>query len=963
MKKNTRFWLIFTAAFVVLAAVSLAVCGGNIRQMATVSADFGQISDYAYDGKDNLYIVDTYRSRLLQMNAAGQLIRTIYVGGDESIISVAAGSNRAYYVVRGGEGDTLVTLLGDGKQTRELLKESFHSLVGYGDMVGIVFWEEGMYRMEVFGRGKGFYTVAPDAQPWRMSLSPGGTLYMLDYNGDVWEMNGEQNTLILSAQSQQFGERYIPGGIATGSGERLWVANLESRTIGRITYEGGYEAVLSAEELITRGFARVDNSGFYSVKWQKELMGVIGSRVVLLSDEGHVRSWDQAAYSPLALVLRGVFWLSIAVLILPLGKGILWAVGKLRSLRLTPLTGQAIQFTLFVVIFCCCVGVNLLGSYQRQFSLSRESWLRQTALLGAVKIMQNELLDVAAMQEPGAQKLLHESLLRIAQSAKAPVEASIVIPSGDAVRVLAQTREQVPLYYPLEADIRSQTDDGFSYLAAMSDSTMSYDVVVDAYGRWETCLCPIPGADGKVAALLEMRVDADAFAQENSAFLTEAILSTASIVVVLLFFLIEVNRLMAVTMDPLQAGEVPAQRRRLLIRWLGFIAFTAINIPMFFIPLQAGSLYDAAPVGFLSRQMATALPLTGNMLAMAVSSTVCAGWVEKKGWKSGALAGTALCALGYALAMVFGHVLWYIGMMFLSGLGIGLLALSLQTCIFATAPENDDKSDHLLSLLNSGMFAGANCGVIFGSLLADQMGYFAAFMVAVGIFVFAALCIMRMLPNAALAGGEEETGGMSALRFLANGKVLIFLVLMLVPLTVLGFFVAHFLPLFADENGISATIASWGYLLNGVVIIYIGPVLTRTLIARMGSRKAVLLTAAVALAGIGLFAAVPTIPAAFVTSALLGFSDAGGQVSRQEEFLRLPQSRRAGASRALSTFSLFENIGQTIGPGVFSLILAVGIRPGMLALTVVTAACLALYAVTGGMGKSARPSAGQSIGM
>lgn len=943
-------WGVALLLSLALGVAGLLLSGGRIDQVAQVRVSFKEINDFAVSETGSRYVVDSFRSRLITTDANGRFRSVLDAMAGATFTDIAVSGEEAYLLERDDQGDTLVTIGADGKTVRKRLA---------GEAIGLVSTEEGIglvYRMQDGWRWKPSVlenTVLvidmPEDTPWHVTGGPDGSLYALAYSGRIWRIDGESRT-VFDPKDANWQELCIPGDVAVDEQGRIWIANLGSRRVGYIE-NGAFVPVLSAQDVIDQGFADVDNSGVYLVSIAgDQIVSANGSRLLIRSDTGQISGMNSAAYGPAALAARALALLGALGAAICVVRFVVIGIVALFRARMSALTGQAFQFVIFVLIFGVSVGANLIVNYQKQYDLSKESWVRQTALLSAVDIAQKGYLETPSLSAAQQQRALHDLLAEVSASTDGEMELSLVVPSEDAVRVLAQTVSQVPMYYPLKTDLISEdASSGLSYSAAMQRAVMMNGIVVDQRGRWETCLCPVFGRDGTPVALVDARIDADAFRRENQQLFIELILSASSVVVVVLFLLIEINRLMAVQMEPPAKGVPLAQHKRSLVRWLGFLAFTALNIPMFFIPVQAAVIYQAGAPDFLTKDIAIAAPLTVNMLAMAISSTALASWVERRGWKAGTVLGIIICAGGYALAMLVENILWYIGMIFVAGLGVGLISVGLQTYIFASAPPEDTESDRLLSMLNSGMYAGANCGVIFGSLLADRIGYFGAFMAAVAVFALALACVWKMLPNASIQQpSADEEGGkpMSFARFLLNGRVLSFLLLMLVPATVLGFFVAHFLPIYADQNGLSSTLASWGYLLNGIAIIYLGPVFTRLLLSRFGGRTAVLITAGIALAGIALFAAMPAIATAFACSMLLGLADAGGQVSRQEAFLQLPQSRRAGGTRALSVYSLFENIGSTIGPGLFSLVLAVGVQPGSLAMLVIVAACFGLYAFT-----------------
>ncbi len=938
-----------------ILAGGMAWFGVELGSPAVWALDFSHIGDIARNDQGTVVLIDDFQTRALLLDERGVLRGYARAQAGAQFIAAAVGPGGEALVIEraSAQQNALLRFDGVGAQTRTPLGEGAFALAGREDTVSVLSEAGGYIAVEpLYGEEAARYP-APEGGAWRASMPVGQPAYVLTYRGEIWRIEEAGPTLLMNPDKADWGEPCVPGDISVDAGGRVWIANLGSCRIGQLD-GNGFSPAFSVTDVVAHGFSDVDDGGFYSVYADSAgLLSAAGDMLVWRVGGGMVGAWQRASLPLWMLAVKALLLLCAATL---LALGIYLGAFALRRMfrrKIAAITGQAVQLVIFVLVFSCVIGWNVVANYRAQSEITRESWLRQSAVLGAVELGYGGLVDGDFLSVQAAQKELDAALHDISARMGGETEASLVVEKDGRVRVLAQSVRSVPLYYPLRTDMQG----ALTYEAALKNGQITFGEVRDESGAYLACLCPVYDRAGALAAVLDVRVSADSFMRENASFLLEMVLSAASTLVVLLFFFIEVNRLMAATVE---VGPAANRRlaRRPAVRWLGFLGFTAINIPMFFIPIQAAQLYHAGAPAFITLEIAEAAPLTLNMLAMAVSSTALAGWIDRNGWKPGALLGVALCAGGYMLAMLFANILWYMAMMFVAGLGAGLIALSLQAFIFATEPEGGDGGSALLSQLNSGIFAGANCGIIFGSMLSDQLGYFAAFLAAAAVFAATAWCALRLLPGAR-GQVEGDKASVSLPRFLFNGRVIVFLVLLLVPMTVMGFFVAHFLPIFSDQNGVSATIASWGYLLNGIAIIYLGPPLTRVLLSRLGSRRAVLFTSLAALAGIALFTVAPVMGMAFVCSLMLGISDAGGQVSRQEEFLMLPASQRAGASRALSAFSLFENIGQTVGPGIFSVILAVGVRSGMLVLALALAGCLAVYALSSARRRTAKARKGE----
>ncbi len=951
MKRMSRaaLQLIALAACVALALAAAALMGDAPLSPLVWQRAFSPISAVGRTPGGDMLVIDGYGARLTHMDGDGTYVRS-YAAPDGALFTAAAGSGRGavfalcraenFYVVRLGERMDVVAELPPGAYPFGLQCVGMEVYAVYAQGAAVfsrsVFREEGALPQNLPDM---YRPPFPSQDVLDACVSADGAMWVLGRDGTVARLTVGDSYVACTAgeAGPGFGGGYMPVALAMSPQGPL-LCNGGERDIGLLGQDRSYQRRMDARALRV-SFGRAPLTGFEDVAWQDGIVAYQDGWVVFQTPDNRITLCrDGAAMPGWQAALKAAFLIACAA---ALALAAPFAVRGVRALfrkRVGHYLGMAVQLVVFVAVFGLITGSGILTGYRGWFNDMYAAGMQQTALLCSSLITRNGLVPQGGA--PDAQQSAEiERILQNAAVLQEGVRVRLLTMRDGRAFVISDPQRRTSLLSPIafEGDEeRTRCEEAWGL------KQLSVTALEDAQGRWASALSPVFSPNNEVVALLQMQGDLQAFDRQNASFLQGLALSVSSLVVVALFFFVEVSQLLEVLQQRRRSG---AGVSRTAVRWMSFLFFTAVNMPMFFVPLQAEELLSQYGPSWLSLSMAQAAPLTAYMIAMGIAALTMGALADKRGWRPALCLGAAAAAAGYALSMLSRHIFLYTLGVAAAGFGCALCVMALQAFLFATdeGPGNQEENNRLMSLMNSGMYAGANCGVVFGSLLANRMSYAAVFALAIALFGGAAASALRLAPNLRPPVQQQEGAGMSLPRFLVRPRVLAFL-LLLVPLTVLSFFVSQFLPIFGDMSGVPPELTSWGYLLNGIAIIYIGPAFTRALMKRLGSDGAVLVTTLLAIAGIAAFAAVPQIALAFACSVLLGLSDAGGQIARQDAFLNLPDSRRAGPGRALGAFSLMESLGQAVGPVVFTLIIASGVAPGMRTLLFVVIGCAAAYA-------------------
>ena len=234
--------------------------------------------------------------------------------------------------------------------------------------------------------------------------------------------------------------------------------------------------------------------------------------------------------------------------------------------------------------------------------------------------------------------------------------------------------------------------------------------------------------------------------------------------------------------------------------------------------------------------------------------------------------------------------------------------------------------------------------------MVKKFGYKNVFVMAAVLTIMCSLVIVRM-ENAVLKKKElPETGGQEgkgAFRFTWREKiqVLCFAVFMIAPSCIVASYLSYFLPLYFENMGRGVSDVGRAQLLYGLIIVYIGPKLSKYLTAK--DKKLIFSNLAYNLlfsAGLLLVGCFGGMEMAFVAVLCLAVADSFGFSVQNNYFLALPSVRQMGASKSLSYLSFLKKLTEMLGPTVFAMVIVLGYEAGLKLLGTVFLAAVVLFA-------------------
>ena len=507
---------------------------------------------------------------------------------------------------------------------------------------------------------------------------------------------------------------------------------------------------------------------------------------------------------------------------------------------------------------------------------------------------------------------------------------------GEVIYTIMDFEETLPARYPVYA----YGEEGYTEVLAEGES-VEFGGDVSSYGSWAFVLKPIRDAAGTPIAIMEVGTNLDDLDSQIQELVKEVALTILSMAVVLLMIIVEIIFYAEHRERKRKNLALPGLAAQFPLRLLIFLAYLVDCMQDAFVSILANQLYT--PILGIPQSVGAALPLSAQVFAAAVMAFLGGGLSRKAGVKKTLVGGFLLEITGCLLCGAGGTYFSLLGGKAVIGMGLGLIIVSLNA--IAARGEDEAESAKAFTDISAGTLAGVTAGAGVGSIILSFGHYSMVYFAGAAILLIGLVLSFsgRDYKEVAVAKAKEEVG---FFRFLFNRQVITFLLLMLLPFLMGLSFREYFFPIYAAELGMSETMVGRLYLICGLLVIYAGPQLTGKLIARLGGKWTVTLASALIIAAPLLYVAIPTLATTIVGVLLLSVAISFGYAAQSTYYSELPSVEHYGGGRAMGIYSLFENIGQTIGPMIYGLAMMLGYRSGlgiiggaMLALLLLFLAC------------------------
>jgi predicted MFS family arabinose efflux permease len=879
------------------------------------SDSFFYASDIAVDEDGDIYVLEfnyftatdyVQRQRILKYSKYGDLAKTIYTKGY---------SDKSYL----GNGRLINIKYSNGKLHCVLRDDSKYSIIKIDKETGS------------FEEMKSFAFNNPQENIIDFDYTNDlKNIVFVTKKSEVWLQN---DRLRLITSDKKMKGLFVPTKVIIDEKKNIYYADSANGKIEKTNINGkASEIVISSNNQIISSFCE-----------KNEIVTAIGDKSIIVWDRGKQTTIEIQSLNISLKFLAGkiFFWICILLLILLAIYLIILIYKYFLKGKMSPVFIQSLGIVVFVVI----LGSIIVGYMSNSFTDKYKSDLTQHLKL--VAHLSKDQVDVEAINRIEKRsdymnrdyKKMFRQVHSLFNNSKDDWNNKFY---GDVYKV-SDNKVFAIMYYNGTAG---------TYLPYLADYENSYFKKVyqnkeiisgtfeDAYGKWMYADVPLTDANGKVIAVLEVGTDLSGYEEYNWGVIQKIIFDMATLLVILILFLIEITIFRSLTKKNLPA-ETMRHNKIMMIRPIAFVLMLGYSMSMAFVPLYAQHLY--LPFFNIPKNVVIGLPISFEMLFIAVSSLLGGYLAEKKGWRPIFVFGLIVIAIGSLISALAWDPLSLIVSRSICGFGFGLTQTSAYMYLL-----NDDKEKQgsAIAHLGAGGYAGLSCGVIIGGILAENFGFSNVFYFIAVVITITILFTLKMTINTRhISEEKEEVGLKKIIKFLGNKYIILFFIMIYVPVSICSMFLVYFFPIYAETIGYTSEDTGRIFMLYGICVIYFGPVLSRFLSKKIGDKFSTVLYVLLNVIGLAVFAFNVSITSAIFALILMGLAEGFGITVALNYLVGLSASKKIGEGVALGFYELMENFGQTIGPIIFGVSILLGYATGIGIIAVSTAILLALFVI------------------
>lgn len=370
-----------------------------------------------------------------------------------------------------------------------------------------------------------------------------------------------------------------------------------------------------------------------------------------------------------------------------------------------------------------------------------------------------------------------------------------------------------------------------------------------------------------------------------------------------------------------QAGAVSP-----MLRLGAFIVYTGMYVGTPFSSVlitQWNKSLFGLPVTFLA-----SIPMTAELLATMLCSLFCLPLYKKMNLKLLFAISTVICAAANFLCFTASSPEELIIYRFLSGIGFAGIKYSLNAFVSHGSLTSENTTNNLAEL-NAGLLGGITCGGTLGATIASSINVHTSYLIS-GIFVLACLAAVfvlapwKLFRENSVETKTESKSKFGVLSLVVKPSFLRYTLMVAIPMNFGLMFVVAFFPGFVGALGLPNVTTSYGYLLNGLVGIYLGPVLLKALSGKIGKTACVVISLGMAAAATFILNISAPLVAVLVCVAILGLFDGFGTPATSDYYVNMPAVKEVGVNQGLSVLNVIGSTVQTFSPVLYSLILTGG---------------------------------------
>lgn len=476
--------------------------------------------------------------------------------------------------------------------------------------------------------------------------------------------------------------------------------------------------------------------------------------------------------------------------------------------------------------------------------------------------------------------------------------------------------------------------------AFLEKETVLKESEVSAYGSWSFVLIPILNTEGEVAVVLEVGKNLDEMIGKIHHLIWETIVTAVTTCVVFLMISMEVI-FFASYMDKRKKYS-EATSLYMPLRTLIFLCYLVDSMQDSFIAVTASRLYE--PIFGIPKHMGAAFPISFEVLMAALLSCFGGKMVEKNGTKRNMLLGFSMQCAGFFVCALFGSYAALLIGKGMIGAGMGIVYVTANT--LAAMETEEALSEAAFADVSMGVLSGASVGAGLGTIILSFAGYQVLYLFG-GLILFLGI-ILSLKCKSGKPQKQKKGKKTGVVEFIKNKEIVTFFILLLIPFMISMSFREYFFPLYAEQYEIGEVTIGRIYLICGLTTLYIGPVLSKIILSKMGRKNAVVFASVSMCVMMGIFALVPGVVTAIFGVGVLSIIVSFAYTCQYSYFGGLKACKTFGEGNSMGVYSLFENTGQTLGPVLYGFALLLGNRNGIAIIAVVLGVLALLFLASNG---------------
>jgi len=908
------------------------------------------------DGNDNQVIIDSSGQRVIRLddnNKVNLVILGDSISGDgfkeaKRVITDRDNNIFVYSIIKENSGyrvqtEEIIEYSAKGKLVGTVVSIQHDTPVLVGQMLKMLIYEgqiaycmNDKISFSIFDKGnslihtypfeKGVSSVVNFAFDENLE-----NIYYASKHGEVYQYNEfEDDTVIYESKEKLL--LSIPREVTVDQEGNVYFSDIGLRVVSKIMPEG------IAEPVIYEGVVGEDIVSKYIYYFANANNGLIAVTTDYTASviDGELSFTESAPLNQFLFWLTLFMWL-ILLMILVIGIYFLIKIGrfiKYKGSKVFIITASTI---LAVALVACTLLLIVLPDFQGRLL---DSELNRAQAISSITSM---LLPKEAYKNiDSPSDYLEEDYLAVRETVNG-IFLSESSGISDFYCVLYSIQNgAITLSYSLQEDIGANYPYDWEFEDSDEEEIINtgegkvYREFSTNEGSFLFVLNPIVDEDGTVIGLIEVGKDLEAFNELTNKMIFELFLNvfvmTIVVVLVALEFIIfnkgrqEYKVLKKERKDKKGSIVLPVD----LLRIIAFGIFFVTNMTTSFLPLYAMRIAESEVLFSIPKEVYAAIPIAAEVAFGALFSIFGTFFIRKLGHKGSAIFGSILFTLGLFIRLLLPNI-WLLTLgNAIIGSGWGIILLLLNTLI---ANSKGDEKNKGFAGQNAAALSGISCGIVFGGFLINWLSYSMVFIIAAIISLNILLHVIRYFTYSVRevnANRDLEEAKMNIIGFLLGKGVLGFFIMIVLPVIAGGYFLYYMFPILGNEYGLSESYVGYAYLIIGLCVILFSGLLTEYFVKKISKQYALVLSALLYAVAFISVANYQNISALLLALILLGLADSFGLPIQTSYYTDIESVKKYGYERAMGVYSLFENIAQTGGSFIFSYVLLIGVKNGLI---------------------------------